>query len=172
MHGFRFRRGHRESGAPGTRVSYANVAATLALFLAVGGGTAWAVQHHYFITSTNQIKPSVRKALHGTTGRNGTNGVPGATGATGANATISGVAAGGALSGTYPNPTLASGSVGDGAIASATPSVAEAGGTVSVSGPTATLENSFDRLGGTVSVTHEHRGVHRRDSRCRLLLRP
>jgi hypothetical protein len=73
------------------RVSYAGVVATLALVLAVGGGTAWAA-HHYLITSTSQIKPNVRNALRGNrgyrgyrgyTGRNGTNGTNGAKGATG-----------------------------------------------------------------------------------------
>jgi hypothetical protein len=63
------------------RVSYANVAATLALVLALGAGAAWAKKHiHFIITSASQIKPSVRAALHGA---NGTNGAVGATGPTG-----------------------------------------------------------------------------------------
>ena len=75
------------------RVSYANVAATLALVLALGAGTAWAKKHiHFIITSTSQIKPSVRADLRGangtdgtdgTNGTNGTNGINGAVGATG-----------------------------------------------------------------------------------------
>jgi len=64
------------------RTSYANVVSTLALVLAIGGGTAWAA-HHYLIVSTSQIKPSVLKKLHGAKGTNGTNGTNGATGATG-----------------------------------------------------------------------------------------
>src|SRR6185437_14944481 len=64
------------------RVSYDNIASTLALVLALGGGTAWAA-HHYSITSTKQIKPSVLKKLHGARGKNGTTGATGATGATG-----------------------------------------------------------------------------------------
>ena len=63
-------------------LSYANVAATLALVLAMGG-TAIAA-HHYLITSKSQIKPSVRRALRGNSGPAGSTGVTGATGATGA----------------------------------------------------------------------------------------
>jgi hypothetical protein len=59
------------------------VTATLALILALGGGTAWAA-HHYLITSTSQIKPSVLKKLHGKSGTNGTNGTNGKTGKDGA----------------------------------------------------------------------------------------
>jgi hypothetical protein len=64
MHKFRLRRRSRDGGAPRKRMSYANIASTLALVLALGGGTAWAA-HHYSITSTKQIKPSVLKKLHG-----------------------------------------------------------------------------------------------------------
>jgi hypothetical protein len=89
MHRFRIRRGRRDSSLPRKRVSYANVVATLALFLALGGGTAWAASH-YIIGSIHQIKPSVVKQLRGArgmrgfAGTNGTNGTNGAAGATGA----------------------------------------------------------------------------------------
>ena len=43
-----------------SRSSYANVAATLALVLAIAGGTAYAAQQ-YVITSTKQIAPSMLK---------------------------------------------------------------------------------------------------------------
>lgn len=91
MHKFRIRRGRRDSSLPRKRTSYANIVATLALVLALGGGTAWAA-HHYLIVSTKQIKPSVLKKLHGAKGArgasganglNGTNGTNGAVGATG-----------------------------------------------------------------------------------------
>jgi hypothetical protein len=82
MHKFRLRRRYRDGGAPRKRMSYANIASTLALVLALGGGTAWAA-HHYSITSTKQIKPSVLKTLHGARGKNGTNGATGVTGVTG-----------------------------------------------------------------------------------------
>jgi len=64
-------------------MSYANVVATLALFLAIGGGTALAARH-YLITSTNQIKPTVLRSLHGSRGALGYRGYHGSKGATGA----------------------------------------------------------------------------------------
>src|SRR5579859_7794824 len=67
------------------RPPYANIASTLALIVAIGGGTAWAAtHHHYVITSTGQIKPKVLKKLRGHNGTNGANGAAGARGATGA----------------------------------------------------------------------------------------
>jgi hypothetical protein len=86
MLGIGFRRG-RDGGVPRKRMSYANVAATLALVLAVTGGSAYAAS--YVITSTSQIKPSVLASLRGDrgptgpTGKAGKDGVTGATGATG-----------------------------------------------------------------------------------------
>ena len=83
--------GRRTHDGARRRFSYSNVVATLALVIAVGGGTAWAAKHvHYKISSASQIKPSVLKKLRGasgtdgTDGSNGAQGVPGATGATGA----------------------------------------------------------------------------------------
>ena len=107
MHKIRFRRA-RGHGAPRKRMSYASVAATLALVLALGGGTAWAA-HHYLITSTSQIKPNVLKSLRGyrgyrgytgTKGTNGTNGTNGATGPTGGT---------GAIGAPNPNATTVNG---------------------------------------------------------------
>jgi hypothetical protein len=63
------------------RVSYASVAATLALVFAMSGG-AYAASR-YVITSTKQIKPSVLKQLKGAAGAAGAKGAAGATGATG-----------------------------------------------------------------------------------------
>ncbi len=65
----------------GRRLSYANVAATLALVLALGGSSAYAAKH-YLITSTKQIKPSVVKALRSRVGTTGATG-PGATSGSG-----------------------------------------------------------------------------------------
>jgi hypothetical protein len=48
------------------RPSPAAVLAGLALFVALGGSAAAA--HHFLITSTRQIKPSVLRALHGASG--------------------------------------------------------------------------------------------------------
>ena len=59
-----------------------SVIACIALFLALGGGTAFAAKH-YLLTSTRQIKPSVRKALRGARGTTGATGITGDTGNTG-----------------------------------------------------------------------------------------
>jgi hypothetical protein len=64
---------------PPPRFRHATVVAYLALFLALTGGTAYAAKH-YLISSTKQIKPSVRRALRGATGHTGPTGTTGATG--------------------------------------------------------------------------------------------
>jgi hypothetical protein len=118
-----FRGVHRRAdGTPRRRFTYANVVSTLALVLALGGGTAYAARH-YLITSTSQIKPSVLSKLkssgragpagpqgprgsqgpqgvtgsQGVTGNQGMQGVPGNTGPQGPGAIpidVTGVAAG------------------------------------------------------------------------------
>ena len=64
------------------RCTYANVAATMALFFAMSGGALAA--GHYLITSTKQIKPSVLSSLKGKAGPAGKNGTSGSNGAQGA----------------------------------------------------------------------------------------
>jgi Collagen triple helix repeat (20 copies) len=64
-----------------SRLTYANLTATLALLFAMSGG-AYAASH-YLITSTKQISPKVLKALKGNAGPAGTNGANGANGAGG-----------------------------------------------------------------------------------------
>jgi hypothetical protein len=64
------------------KLSYANVAATLALVFSMTGGAMAA--HHYLITSTKQISPKVVKALTGKTGKTGAAGPAGSPGAAGA----------------------------------------------------------------------------------------
>jgi len=62
-------------------ITYANVAATLALVLAMSGGALAA--KHYLINSTKQINPKVLRKLRGHAGPRGARGATGATGATG-----------------------------------------------------------------------------------------
>jgi Collagen triple helix repeat (20 copies) len=64
------------------RLTYANVAMTLALVFAMSGG-AYAAKH-YLITSTKQISPKVLKQLKGAKGATGAAGAAGAAGAQGA----------------------------------------------------------------------------------------
>lgn len=64
------------------RLTYANVAATLALVFSMTGSAIAA--HHYLITSTKQISPKVIKSLKGKTGPQGPKGEPGAKGEAGA----------------------------------------------------------------------------------------
>jgi hypothetical protein len=64
-----------------SRMTYANVAVTLALVFAMTGG-AYAA-NHYLITSTKQISPKVLKALKGNAGAPGAAGVQGPAGAAG-----------------------------------------------------------------------------------------
>lgn len=63
------------------RVTYANVALTVALVFAMSGGAFAASK--YLITSTKQISPKVLKALKGADGRSGATGPVGAAGPAG-----------------------------------------------------------------------------------------
>jgi hypothetical protein len=63
------------------RLTYANLALTIALVFAMSGGALAA--GHYLITSTKQISPKVLKSLKGTNGKNGTSGATGPSGPAG-----------------------------------------------------------------------------------------
>jgi hypothetical protein len=63
------------------RLTYANVAATLALVFSMTGGALAA--NHYLINSTKQINPSVLKKLKGPRGRTGASGAAGSPGVPG-----------------------------------------------------------------------------------------
>ncbi|MFZ1154394.1 MAG: hypothetical protein WAN93_05760 [Solirubrobacteraceae bacterium] len=65
-----------------SRLTYANVVATLALVFAMSGGALAA--NHYLITSTKQISPKVVKTLKGKNGQTGKAGATGAQGPQGA----------------------------------------------------------------------------------------
>jgi hypothetical protein len=64
------------------RLTYANVAATLALVFSMTGGALAAKQ--YLVNSTKQINPKVLKKLEGKNGGNGATGATGPAGAAGA----------------------------------------------------------------------------------------
>lgn len=65
------------------RMTYANVAMTFALVFAMAGGAYAANKHHWLISSTKQIKPSVLKHLEGKRGPKGEPGLPGPQGPAG-----------------------------------------------------------------------------------------
>ena len=65
----------------GRRLSYANVAATLALVFSMTGGALAA--KHYLINSTGQINPKVLRSLRGARGSTGAPGPRGAAGPAG-----------------------------------------------------------------------------------------
>ena len=61
-----------------SRLTYTNLAVTLAVFFAISGGAMAA--GHYLVTSTKQISPKVLKALKGAAGPSGAAGAAGAAG--------------------------------------------------------------------------------------------
>ncbi|MFL5831119.1 MAG: hypothetical protein ACJ76X_14490 [Solirubrobacteraceae bacterium] len=74
-------RGRHGPGGARRHAGYAEVAATLALVLAMGGGALAA--GHYLITSSKQIKPSVLRHLRGARGPRGAVGPKGPAGLAG-----------------------------------------------------------------------------------------
>src|ERR1700680_1108994 len=99
------------------RLSYANVAATLALVFAMSGGALAAT--HYLITSTKQISPKVLHKLRGSRGSKGSRGPTGPQGARGAKGANGAKGAKGA--------TGAAGAAGQSALSSLAPGLTESG---------------------------------------------
>ena len=90
-----------------TRMTPSLVLSVTALTVALGGGTAFAA--HYVITSTKQIKPSVRRALKGKTGPTGLTGPRGLQGLQGAQGPAGPAGIAGIVEVQSPHLTLAPG---------------------------------------------------------------
>jgi hypothetical protein len=118
-----------DRGTQRKRMPYAGVVATLALVLAVGGGTAWAA-HRYLITSASQIKPSVRQSLRGNRGYRGYRGYTGKAGAAAAKGATGASGAAGATSVTEQIATgkIAATSSGSGSVSCPSGTRATGGG--------------------------------------------
>jgi collagen type VII alpha len=129
------------------------------LFLLVTGGSAYATRH-YLITSTKQIKPSVRRALRGATGAIGAPGATGATGATGPDLTV--LPTGETETGVYEADGTAttSGDLASASISFAVPLVSAPTPTVITSAPTAACPGSASAPSAAAGQLCVYEGDH------------
>jgi hypothetical protein len=170
------------------RLTYANVMSSIAVFLVVAGGTAFAAsqlgkesvgtkQLKKEAVSLAKINKAAQAALKGATGPAGAKGADGPRGATGPQGAKGDTGpstgpAGGALTGNYPNPSLApnaitTASLADGAVTpsklseqylpTTTPGVPVAGANVAANG---TVRRYFNRFGGAPTVAHPATGLY------------
>jgi hypothetical protein len=142
---------------PSSKLTYANVVATLALFLVLAGGSAFAASQMLPKNSvgSKQIKKGAvtpvklstasKAKLTGPQGPKGEKGEHGEKGEAGPSTGP----AGGALGGSYPNPT----------IATATRGIAIAGATSNGEDPPSTA-NWFNRLGGAPTISRTALGEY------------
>jgi hypothetical protein len=146
------------------RLTYANVMSSIAVFLVVAGGSAFAAtqlgkntvgskQLKKEAVTLAKIAASAQTSLKGATGPQGAQGKQGDKGATGAQGPKGDVGpstgpAGGVLTGNYPNPGLADGAVTKAKLGAGSVGAAQFG-TITTRGVKTAVEANSQALAGT-----------------------